>query len=101
MGTFNESEDVKVICNGNSITHENANDKNHITAEWVAPANFSGKFYFRYTVVKSYPEYWVGLESKLLEGKATAENSGKSEKSPMHVILWLSTSLWLWLAVTF
>merc|ERR1711976_641071 len=41
---------------GNSISHNNSNEKMEIKATWQAPNSFSGSIVFKYTVVMNYSE---------------------------------------------
>ena len=41
---------------GNSISHNNGNEKMEIKATWRAPNSFSGSIVFKYTVVMNYSE---------------------------------------------
>ena len=41
---------------GNSISHNNGNEKMEIKATWQAPNSFSGSIVFKYTVVMNYSE---------------------------------------------
>ena len=48
----------------NSITHRKSNGKSSVKAQWRAPTDFEGEVIFRYTCLKEYQTFWVGLESQ-------------------------------------
>merc|ERR1711963_48791 len=68
LGTFDTEEANYLTCNKgihNTITHRNNEDKNQVTAEWVATKkDFDGQLFFRFSVLREYHEYWVGAESR-------------------------------------
>ena len=69
LGTFNPSPNSKCLsCGGpcSSITHKNAATKSEIVSTWVAPQNYIGKAYFRFTVVTQKNTYWVALNGPTL-----------------------------------
>ena len=47
----------------NSITHRKSNGKSSVKAQWRAPSDFEGEVLFRYTCLKEYQTFWVGLET--------------------------------------
>lgn len=48
----------------NSITHRKSSPKTSVKAQWRAPSNFEGEVVFRFTCLKDYNTFWVGLETK-------------------------------------
>lgn len=48
----------------NSITHRKSNGKSSVKAQWRAPTDFEGEVVFRYTCLKEYQTFWVGLETQ-------------------------------------
>merc|ERR1712223_2038310 len=68
VGDFKFSRAQRAKClecrSGNtcgSITHKNASLKRQVVANWLSPKDFVGTVQFRYTIVTSYDEYWVGV----------------------------------------
>ena len=63
--TFNSRQRAKCLkCGDNvcgSITHKNPGLKSQVIATWSSPLEYVGTVRFRYTVVKSYTEYWVAI----------------------------------------
>ena len=62
---FNSRQRAKCLkCGDNvcgSITHKNPGLKSQVIATWISPLGYVGTVRFRYTVVKSYTEYWVAI----------------------------------------
>jgi len=77
----------------NSITHRKSNGKSSVKAKWRAPTDFEGDVVFRYTCLKEYQTFWVGLEtdtvrvsrsieeqSEVDDDSASDDNDDSSEK---------------------
>jgi len=58
----------------NSITHRKSNSKSSILAKWMAPSDFEGDVIFRYTFLKEYKTFWVGMETKKIRVSREAAN---------------------------
>ena len=58
----------------NSITHRKSNSKSSILAKWMAPTDFEGDVIFRYTFLKEYKTFWVGMETKKIRVSREAAN---------------------------
>ena len=66
VGNFDTEESSYLTCGPgihNTITHRNQKTKRIVSAKWVAPKDYEGEIYFRYTVVIEYAEYYVGVET--------------------------------------
>lgn len=71
----------------NSITHRKSNGKSSVKAQWRAPTDFEGEVVFRYTCLKEYQTFWVGLETQpvrvtrsIEEPSEVKNDSSESEK---------------------
>lgn len=58
----------------NSITHRKSNAKTSILAKWMAPSDFEGDVVFRYTFLKEYKTFWVGMETEKIRVSREATN---------------------------
>ncbi len=54
-----------------SATHVDNSPKPSITLLWMPPSGFAGKVVFIATVVQDFNTYWVGLQSSVLDVRAT------------------------------
>jgi len=60
----------------NTITHRRSNGKSSVKAKWQAPSDFDGEVVFRYTCLKEYQTFWVGLETaRVRVGRSIEEPS--------------------------
>ena len=56
LGHFETEESSYLTCGPgihNTITHRNQKDKSVVSAKWIAPDDYEGDLYFRYTVRSS------------------------------------------------
>jgi len=72
----------------NSITHRKSNGKSSVKAQWRAPTDFEGDVVFRYTCLKEYQTFWVGLETESVrvtrsagEASEIVNQSGESDRN--------------------
>jgi len=66
LGHFETEESSYLTCGPgihNTITHRNQKEKRVVSAKWIAPQDYEGELYFRYTVVIDYGTYYVGVET--------------------------------------
>ena len=66
LGFFSTREAIPRNCSEgihNAITHRNRKKKKSVSSKWVAPEDYEGEIYFKYTVVVDYYTYWVGVET--------------------------------------
>ena len=76
IGEFYTREASRINCGGgeqNTITHRNNREKSSVSAQWIAPKEYEGEIYFKYTVALDYYTYWVGVETATL--RVTRESS--------------------------
>ena len=73
VGDFKFSRAQRAKClecrSGNtcgSITHKNASLKRQVVANWLSPKDFVETVQFKYTIVTSYDEYWVGVNGPIV-----------------------------------
>merc|ERR1711994_498383 len=69
IGSFSPPSNAKCLsCGGgcSSLTHRNAASKSQVVSTWMAPSNYVGKAYFRYTVVTQKSTYWVAENGPIL-----------------------------------
>ena len=67
VGSFEAGDNVSHMTCGrgihNSITHQSAEPKESIEAEWRAPEEFEGSVTFTYSVLEEYDKYWVRMKA--------------------------------------
>ena len=66
VGNFETEESSYLTCGRgihNTITHRNQKTKTIVSSKWIAPKDYEGEVYFRYTLVIEYAEYYVGVET--------------------------------------
>ncbi|CAL1530743.1 unnamed protein product [Lymnaea stagnalis] len=69
-GTFSPIPNTHTACpgvSGNAVTHSSAAPKSSVTFKWTAPSFTQGDLVFKYTVVKSFSEFFVALNSSVLK----------------------------------
>ncbi|XP_049276365.1 putative defense protein 3 [Rhipicephalus sanguineus] len=73
-----------VDCDGHkdsAVTHMNNDGKSSVAVEWTAPDSFTGEVMFRATVVRTKPDYYVGLTSSAVKIQAPSPSDRhKSDK---------------------
>jgi len=66
----------------NSITHRKSNGKSSVKAQWLAPKDFDGEVVFRYTCLKGYETFWVGLETDTVRVTRSIEEPSEPKSEP-------------------
>ena len=66
----------------NSITHRKSNGKSSVKAQWLAPKDFEGEVVFRYTYLKGYETFWVGLETDTVRVTRSIEEPSEPKSEP-------------------
>lgn len=56
------------------VTHANNQDKNSLSFQWRAPADFTGDIRFKATVVKVKEVFWSNVESEIVSVNASDNN---------------------------
>ncbi|XP_026481171.1 putative ferric-chelate reductase 1 homolog, partial [Ctenocephalides felis] len=72
VGTFTPAGDdtyklIDCATPGSTATHTSTVKKQDLQLEWTAPDNFLGRVIFRATVAQEYAQFWVGLESEVVD----------------------------------
>ena len=86
LGEFNTREASYLGCSGgvrNTITHRNNREKRSMSAQWIAPEDYKGEIYFKYTVVLDYFTYWVGVETAKIEVTRDSTVSNATETTTL------------------
>ncbi|KAG5873692.1 hypothetical protein JTB14_016859 [Gonioctena quinquepunctata] len=52
---------------GDTITHNNNDEKEHLDVLWVPPEGYEGPIIFNGTVAQNYNTFWVGIESPSIQ----------------------------------
>ena len=76
LGHFETEESSYLTCGPgihNTITHRNQKEKAVVSAKWIAPDDYEGEIYFRYTIVIEYATYYVGVETPKIRITRDAE----------------------------
>merc|ERR1712050_290880 len=69
----------------NSITHRKSNGKSSVKAKWRAPTDFEGDVVFRYTCLKEYQTFWVGLETETVRVSRSVEEESDEEEEGIEI----------------
>ncbi|KAH7936233.1 hypothetical protein HPB52_020400 [Rhipicephalus sanguineus] len=73
-----------VDCDGHkdsAVTHVNNSEKSSVSVTWTAPDSFTGDVMFRATVVRTKPDFYVGLMSSAVKIQAPSPSDNhKSDK---------------------
>ncbi|XP_044263845.1 putative ferric-chelate reductase 1 homolog [Tribolium madens] len=71
LGVFqprgNESHTIDCAQSGDTLTHNDANNKAMIEVEWHPPQGYEGPVIFNSTFAQNYQTFWVGVESRPLQ----------------------------------
>lgn len=90
VGSFILSGDVAsyITCGRgihNSITHRTSSSKSSIQAQWLAPTDFDGEVIFRYSFLKEFKTYWVGLETDRIRVTREVVKDDVEDKSTTEI----------------
>ena len=66
-GSFTPTDEADILaCSGkSSVTHKDSKIKQKVTLKW-SPGCESCSVYFNYTVVQNFSNYWVKIQSELI-----------------------------------
>merc|ERR1719347_2565613 len=66
----------------NSITHRKSLPKTSVKAQWRAPTDFDGEVVFRFTCLKDFNTYWVGLDSESVRVTRSVDDKAEEKSTP-------------------
>ncbi|KAJ3637706.1 hypothetical protein MTP99_001143 [Tenebrio molitor] len=79
LGVFqpkgNDAHTIDCGQSGDTLTHNEANNKEMIEVDWQPPLDYEGQVVFNCTFAQNYQTFWVGVESPPLKlGKRFADD---------------------------